>query len=808
MGHTDHITPPDGRVAARWFLFLVFFHLLPVPWFIAVAGGLAPGSFLFAIGVAGLFITDSDSLPLAAMFLGPALISALVFMVLAHLLAAGIGRLRKPVAITLSLIIILAVCIGVALNPIYISGGHGGGHKFSLLGFLDILGQFRIPTAVSLTYFICLTLLLVGLLVYQHTPQSFAALPLSHERRRRLLRWSMLGGLILFIALFCWVHRALFFLKPLAEMGVATAQYRLALALQKNPGSEFRSDASSRYWLERAAEQGHIEAAMALARSPRSAEDKLRWLTVAAEGGLAEAQYHLYRFMLKSAVAAYKSRSAMDWLQSAAESGLADAQYEFGRFLIHGDQQRGIEKNSKKARQWLEKAAGNGHGRAMEELAWRYTQAANGFPRDPARAIALLEKIADGYRQGRYGLPKNQQMASTQRRRAEEINALEERAAQGDPEALVTIGRQLLQSPTASTQGVTLLEKAAIQGEARIQYELGAIFLFGRHGIARDLEKGRKWWNLALAQKHVKTMEYVASAYQNGRFGYPVDLLKSKALVELLVEAYRDGRYGVDPDAEKERYWTSELKYFDRLFALAGGSYLPIDDLHRQAAAGDLQAQYQLGRQLMVAGPTVERQKGLQWIERSAEGGYAEAQYRLVTYYENKIHIMRDNPSRGVALLQAAADQNHLRAMGTLALAYEKGRYGLAQDYQQAQYWYRKLLQAYDSGQYIGDVDKRFITFQRRRLEYVSKALQYKEDRSRRYEQATALERQIMEIEDRYRLEYQKAVNRLNRRDGSREGKKQYLARLEQLRQKYILQRELEIEKIKRKAAEERSSGK
>jgi TPR repeat protein len=157
---------------------------------------------------------------------------------------------------------------------------------------------------------------------------------------------------------------------------------------------------------------------------------------------------------------------------------------------------------------------------------------------------------------------------------------------------------------------------------------------------------------------------------------------------------------------------------------------------------------------------------------------------------------MRDNPSRGVALLQAAAEQNHLHAMGTLALAYEKGRYRLAQDYQQAQYWYRKLLQAYNSGKYLADVDKRFITFQRRRLGYVSKARQYKEDRSRRYEQATALERQIMEIEDRYRLEYQKAVNGLNRRDGSREGKKQYRARVEQLRQKYIRQRELEIENL------------
>jgi hypothetical protein len=317
------------------------------------------------------------------------------------------------------------------------------------------------------------------------------------------------------------------------------------------------------------------------------------------------------------------------------------------------------------------------------------------------------------------------------------------------------------------------------------------------------LEKGRKWWDMALARKHVKTMEYVAPAYQNGRFGYPVDLLKSRALVELLVKAYRDGRYGVDPDAERERYWTAELNHFDRLFDLAGGSYLPLDDLHRQAAGGDLQAQYQIGRQLLVAGSTDERQKGLLWIERSAEGGYAEAQYRLVTYYENKIHIMRDNPSRGITLLQAAAEQNHLRAMGTLALAFEKGRYGLTQDYQQAQYWYRKLLLAYDSEQYLAEVDERFITFQRRRLEYVSKARQYQEDRSRRYEQATALERQIMEIEDRYRLEYQKAVNELKRQAGGREDKKQYRARVEQLRQKYIRQRELEIEKIKREAADE-----
>lgn len=315
--------------------------------------------------------------------------------------------------------------------------------------------------------------------------------------------------LILFIGFFFWAHRVLFFVKPLAEMGVSGAQYQLALALQKSPGSEFRSDVSSRSWLEIAAKQGHIEAAMALARSPRFAQDKLYWLMVAAEGGLAEAQYQLYRFLLKSAGADDASGSALDWLQSAADSGYADAQYELGRILFYGDRQQGLPKNRNKARQWWEKAAQNGHGRAMEELAGRYTPGADGFPRNPERTVALLEKIADGYRQGRYGLPKNQQLALGRQKQLEDIKALEKRAAEGDPGALVAIGRQLLQSQTTPSQGLALLEKAAIQGDVRIQHELGAIVLFGRHGIAKDLETGRKWWDMALAQKHVKTKIYL-----------------------------------------------------------------------------------------------------------------------------------------------------------------------------------------------------------------------------------------------------------------------------------------------------------
>ncbi len=200
---------------------------------------------------------------------------------------------------------------------------------------------------------------------------------------------------------------------------------------------------------------------------------------------------------------------------------------------------------------------------------------------------------------------------------------------------------------------------------------------------------------------------------------------------------------------------------------------------------------------MLVSGPQAQRQQGLQWIERAADGGYAEAQYRLVTYFENQSGIMRSDPARGVALLTAAAQQNHLPAMGALALGYEKGRYGLPRDLEQASQWYQRLLQAYDEGNYTGEIDERFIPFNRQRLVYVSKALESEIEKARRYEAATPLERQIIEVEDRYRQQYQDAVNALPRDDGTRDGKLKFRADVHQLLKQYNQLRDAEIARLK-----------
>ena len=803
MAHREPKVPTPGSIARRWFLFLNFYHFLPVIWYLAVAGGLAPGSFLFAAGIASLFSGDGDGFGMAAFLLASALAGGLIYYLAAWLLGVLIGRVKKPLVRTLILLALCVFCLIAAMQPIFISGGHSRTQTYSLFDFLEVLGEFQVPASYTIGYFSGLLLLLISLLVYQHLVAGKQAISAQNwMQRRKARRRIIIAGIIILLLSLGWTHRTLLFVKPLADLGFASAQYRLAMVLKEESIKRHGRPGAYQDWLVKAAEQGHLKAAQELVLHPRTRAEKLHWLPVAAEGGMAHAQYQLYRELLRATPEIESNRSAADWLKAAADSGHAEAQFDLGRAYLSFNPVLKLKRNHEMARIWWEKAAiENGFARAFSELAWRYEQGSDGFPRNAQRSIELYQSLAAGYRDGSNGLEQNPQLAADYEVRAERLIDLEERLAAGDPDAQKELGRALLQVANGSTetrtQGIRLLEQAAVHGDTDLQYELGAIFLFGRHDIAVDLPRGRGWWTKPLEKHHVKTMEYVAKAHQDGRFDYPIDLLKSRALAIKLVEAYRDGVYGVSPDSANARRWNNELKHIDRLFELAGGNYQSPDLLQAQAEAGDTNAQYQLGRQLLVGGPAKQREQGLQWIERAADGGLAEAQYQLVTYYERQSGIMRRNPARGIAMLKAAAEQNHLPAMGTLALGYEKGRYGLSRDLKKAKEWYERLLGSYAESNYLGEINERFIPFNRQRLIFVNQALEYEKEKTLRYENASPLERQIIEIEERYRERYQAAVNALPRGDGTREGKLQFQKEVRSLREKYNRLRDTEIERIK-----------
>jgi len=482
MTYPSHKMPAAGRGSARLFLFLTFYHLVPVPWYMGVAAGLAPASFLFAGGLASLFNSDFDSLAFAAFLLAPALVAGVVLYLLAWLLAMLIGKLQNLLLRTAGLILVLILCLFGALNPIFISGGHGSSSAFSLSGFIDTLVEFRVPASVSIAYFSGLALLLLFLLIYQHRVARHGVITEQKWLWHRRLRRRILVGVVLILVLsLCVTHRTMLFVKPLAELGIASAQYHLAMVIKEESGARYGASGYQN-WLVRAAEQGHLKAAQELVLHPRSREEKLRWLKVAAEGGMADAQYQLYLELMISAPKVESSLSANDWLIKAAQNDSAQAQYELGRHYLYGQNSLGINKNPEQARIWLEKAVDNGHGKAMSELARRYRRGSEGFPRDPQRAVELFNLLADAYQSGLHGLTKNPQMASSRRAAAAQIADLEKRLDQGDPQAQAQLGRELLGANGATaatlTEGLALMEQAAEQGDPQVQYEVGEVFTF------------------------------------------------------------------------------------------------------------------------------------------------------------------------------------------------------------------------------------------------------------------------------------------------------------------------------------------
>ncbi len=717
-----HTSPPPGRRAARWFVWLGLIHFIPVIWFLLVAGGLAPTVLLLAFGLASLFHSDPQSWPMALLTLGPGLIYAALLWGAAWLLTWLLWKIPRPLLRSLSLLLFSGGLLLLASQPVYVSGGHSASYQHNLLQLVESFGK-QLPPWLLPTYICAFSGLLLGLLILQHRP---GLLPDWSLPRRRKWQIGLALAILVFLGL-VYTHRVLLFVRPLAELGLPSAQYHLAMSLSEHPSAALGSTVSRPGWLQRAAAQGHPEAALELSRTARTREERLRWLRQAAKGENGEAQFRLFELLAKAKASPAERTEAADWLRKAAASGDPRARFQLGRFALDGRNPYQVAKDLPLARQLLEQAAAADSGAAMQELAWRYRQAANGFPLDLARAAELYQQLAEGYQDGRYGLKKNLQQAAETRRRAGELAELQQRLETGDPAALRQFGLEQLQAADAPAenrqQGLELLRRAAKMEDAESQYQLGFILLNGRHGIAADLPAGRRWWEQAAAQNHVKAMEYLAKAYQSGQFGYPVDLYRANQLTQKLISAYRDGEYGVDPDAKKLRRWQDEEKYFQRISKLAGG-YLSPQELRSQAEAGDLQAQYQLAKQQLLAGHQPTRQEGLGWLEKAAEGGWPEAQYRMVTYYQTRDDIIRNNPQRGVRLLNSAADAGHLPALSTLALAHEKGRYNLPIDRQKARDLYQRLLNIYATGTYLGEVDERFINFQRGRLQMLDKLLQ------------------------------------------------------------------------------------
>ncbi len=104
-----------------------------------------------------------------------------------------------------------------------------------------------------------------------------------------------------------------------------------------------------------------------------------------------------------------------------------------------------------------------------------------------------------------------------------------------------------------------------------------------------------------------------------------------------------------------------------------------------KAETGDAAAEYELGRSMLSPRPTdSEFESAIPWFRRSAEQGYAPAEYMYGSIFREG---RWKNPQQLVHWWTKAAEQGDINAQLWLGAHYEDGRDGVKRDYSQAVKW-------------------------------------------------------------------------------------------------------------------------
>ena len=180
------------------------------------------------------------------------------------------------------------------------------------------------------------------------------------------------------------------------------------------------------------------------------------------------------------------------------------------------------------------------------------------------------------------------------------------------------------------------LKKAAEQGDAQAQYNLGICYANG-NGVEKNFSEAVKWWRKAAEQGVALAQGNLGACYNLG--------------------------YGVEKNPTEAVKWC-----------------------RKAAEQGIAEAQFCLGA-CYALGDGVEKNptEAVKWYRKAAEQGNAPAQYNLGFFYANGIGVEK-NLREAVKWYRKAAEQGYATAQYNLGICYYKGT-GMIQNNIKAYAW-------------------------------------------------------------------------------------------------------------------------
>ena len=347
--------------------------------------------------------------------------------------------------------------------------------------------------------------------------------------------------------------------------------------------------------------------------------------------------------------------------------------------------------HTKKAYEQIREAADEGNAIALYMMAEYFWEGYGVQPINKQKAIAYFKKSYEaGYPVAGYdvaaslpdGSPEQKEIRNHAKDNILELANEEDVFAQ----ASAAWGyREGYGTAVDHVEAVKWVRKAAEQGFARAQYDLGLMYEFGR-GVERSYEKAVEWYQKAAEQGAASAQGLLGEMYYYGRGVEQSDVKAAEWVLKVAEQGlamaqnilgvmYANGT-GVEQSYEKAAEW-----------------YL------KAAKQGLADAQYHLGRMYQNGtGVTRSYEKAAEWVLKAAKQGYARAQYNLGRMYDNGTGV-EQSYEKAVEWYLKAAKQGFARGQYNLGVMYENGR-GVEQSYEKAVEWFKKAAeQGYDCGQ-------------------------------------------------------------------------------------------------------------
>jgi len=264
------------------------------------------------------------------------------------------------------------------------------------------------------------------------------------------------------------------------------------------------------------------------------------------------------------------SQQELSALKQQAASGDAAAQCGLGRMYSLG---KGVPEDDAQAVLWFRKAAEQGDAHAQYDLGLSYNEG-HGVPQDYAQAALWYRKAAEQgdtdaqynlgvwYEEGEYrGVDQDTQAAFWRRKirawRAY-INSVDfhfsehwrfskaafwyrKAAEQGDAEAQYNLGRLYYDGRGVAQdydQAALWFRAAAEQGDSDAQDELGNLYLSGE-GVAQDYAQASLWYRKAAEQGDSDAQESLGDLYLHGQ-GMPRDYAEAYFWFDLAAAGKQD----------------------------------------------------------------------------------------------------------------------------------------------------------------------------------------------------------------------------------------------------------------------------